>query len=90
MNKYYFTFGSDEHQPYYGGWIEVIAASEHLAIDAFKFFYPNPRNIDLINCAGIYAEKTFKKSQMYKKGNLGAYCHGTIKAKYDFVRESSR
>ena len=76
MNKYYFTFGTDENFPYQGGWVEVYAETLKEAIQKFKNKFPN-RCENIINCASYYTEKQFKKSGMLE-GNLGKKCHKTI------------
>ena len=76
---YYFTFGTDGH-PFDGGWIEVVANDQIEAEHFFKKQYPNPRNRELLNCAGIYTEREFKRTSMYIKGNFGEKCHGVFYA----------
>lgn len=79
FQKYYFTFGSDERFPYHGGWVIIEAANESMARDLFQTIYPN-RHENTLNCAWVYSEDAFKKTDMYKKNdNLGFACHGHFK-----------
>lgn len=80
VHKYYFTFGSNEHYPYQGGWVEIVAPDQNCAISIFKALYPNPidGHEDILNCCSIYHEKQFKTLKMYTNGNLGARCHEII------------
>lgn len=79
MNKYYITFGS-EGQVFKGGWVEIFADSEIEARDKFEDYYPDSLTQDgFLRFAASYDEETFKKTKMYKNGNLGNKCHEIIK-----------
>lgn len=78
MKNYYFTFGNDKNQPFRGGWVIVKAVSQNAAIKVFNVYFPNRKNSQICNCAIVYNESEFKKTQMYKSGNFGRRCHGII------------
>lgn len=79
FQKYYFTFGSDEAFPYYGGWVIIEAANEIMARDLFAIIFPNRRH-NTLNCAWVYTEEKFKQTDMYKKNdNMGSACHAHFK-----------
>ncbi len=44
----------------------------------FKLFFPCEKNDETVNCAFIYNESEFKKTEMYRKDNFGKRCHGII------------
>ena len=76
--RFYFTFGTKGTQPYYGGWVEVIAENRNEACDKFRNKYPN--HYDCINCAFIYSQEEWDKTGMSKTGkNCGYGCHEVIK-----------
>ena len=77
MNKFYFTYGTDEGYPFEGGWTMVIAPDEAAAVQVFRIYHPNREGSDFVNCACIYGE-TFEQSESYKTGNFGGYCHEII------------
>lgn len=77
--KFYYTFGTNEKQPYCGGWVEVIANSIALADKVYSEKFPDIRP-GVLNCAGRYTEQEFQKTGFKEKGNLGAFCHCTIDA----------
>lgn len=77
MNSYYYTFGSDEKFPFYGGWVLIHADTRQIADEVFQKFYPSrePDNT-LLNCSFVYTEEEFKKTTMYKKqNNYDNACH---------------
>jgi hypothetical protein len=74
---FYFTYGSDEKYPFYGGWTLVNAFDIESAIAIFQIFHPDITP-NIINCAFIYDEDEFNKTDFLKKGNLGYYCHEEI------------
>ena len=74
MPKFYFTYGTSRQYDYQGGWTEVEAPSRSAAIAAFRAYHPN-RRIGVLNCADVYCEDYFLKTDMFTEGNLGAYCH---------------
>ena len=77
--KYYFTYGIDDKYPFKGGWTEVSAPTEQLAVLIFTMMHPKPKNKSLYNAAAMYNEKAFNRTDMSKNGNHGQYCHETIK-----------
>lgn len=40
MNKFFYTFGSDEKFPYQNGWVEVHAADWNEAHEKFRARFP--------------------------------------------------
>ena len=56
MNKFYFTFGSDENYPYQNTYLIVVALTLKKAIEVFQKKYPN-RQSGAVNCAFWYTEK---------------------------------
>lgn len=74
MEKFYFTFGSDEAFPYKGGWVEILAEDRGQAKEIFKAEYPNRPGSCCLNYAFNYSEEKFLKSGMLD-GNRGAKCH---------------
>ena len=78
MRSYYFTFGNDSSQPFYGGWIIVKAKNMECAEEIFKLYFPCAKNDETVNCAFVYSEWEFKKTKMYSSDNFGKRCHGII------------
>ena len=76
MNKYFYTFGTADYFPHYGGWVEVMADDWGWADTKFTDFYP--LHNDMINCAFRYTESEFQATGMHKTGNIGNYCHKRI------------
>jgi len=75
--KFYFTFGSSETQPYYGGWVEVIAENRNTAYEKFRAKHPD--HDGSVNCAFVYSQDEWDKTGMAKAGsNLGNGCHEII------------
>ena len=74
MAKYFFTFGTDEEFPFYGGWVEIESGNEFMARRVFSAHYPN-RDNGCLNCAFVYPEAQFKGTRMYAEGNFGVRCH---------------
>lgn len=60
MQKYYFTFGSDEKFPYQNGFIEVRAESYVDAVRVFRDNVPD-RTKDVLNCSDVYDQEQWKK-----------------------------
>lgn len=77
MNKFYFTFGSDECFPYQYGWVEVMADDLSQAVDKFNNRF-GVRIEGVINCAFFYTEQEFKRTSMFVNGNGGIRCHEII------------
>ena len=75
MKKYYYTFGA-EGQPYYGGWVMVVADSWDEADE--KFIAQYPLKDGFINCAFRYTEEAFLNTGMQENGNLGSFCHEVL------------
>lgn len=80
MAKFYYTYGTNEHHPFNGGWTEINADSRDIADKIFGIFHPNsPGKENYLNCAFIYDEKTFRNTEMGKRNcNLGAGCQECI------------
>lgn len=76
MEKFYFTFGTSEQFPYYGGWVEVLAPDYHTAVATFRAKYPDIHE-GIVNCSDIYTSAQFEKSEM-TDGNFGAFCHEVL------------
>lgn len=77
MKSFFFTYGTDKGYPFCGGWTQVNAPSREAACAAFKAIHPC-RTGNLLNCASVYDEATFKATDMYAMCNLGARCHEVI------------
>ena len=78
LQKFYFTFGVDEHYPFRGGWVEIYAENLSKAQQIFKLYYPHPDDNEILNCSDYYTEEQFKNSLMIENGNFGAECHAII------------
>lgn len=76
MAKYYFTYGTDG-QPFCGGWTEVEADDSHIACVAFRAYHPD-KTEGILNCAYVYTEEQFEKTEMYCTDNFGYRVHETI------------
>lgn len=76
MQKFYFTYGSSSKFPYQDGWTEVIAKNKKDAIELFHRVHP--RTNGWINCAFLYSEEDFMKTEMYLLGSFGVYAHEII------------
>lgn len=74
--KFYFTYGSDDRHPFKGGWTEVTADNQRMALAAFSAVHPKVD--DQPNYASMYSEDMFIATSMYKNDNFGARCHETI------------
>lgn len=77
--KIFYTFGSDECFPFYGGWVEVEAPSMKEAHAIFREHYPD-RMQGILNCSNYYTEAQFRESSMPDTGNRGAFCHRRLRA----------
>lgn len=88
MEKFYFTYGIEGH-PFCGGWTVVTAPDMDSAVDIFKIFHPSKHG-DLVNCAGIYTEKYFCKTDMSRTGNMGAFAVEEISLARTVLDESRR
>lgn len=77
--KVYYTYGSDERYPFYGGWVEVEADNMKQAHALYRAAYPD-REPGILNCADYYTEEQFRRTGMMETGNRGAYCHRVIRA----------
>ena len=63
LQKFYFTYGSDDVQPYCGGWTVVWAPNYHMACQAFRAVHPD-RIPNVLNCASVYNASEFEKTKM--------------------------
>ncbi|MCI8921144.1 MAG: hypothetical protein HFE88_04625 [Acutalibacter sp.] len=78
MPKFYFTYGIDPAYPFQGGWTEITAQDRPMACAIFRKFHPDRKgSCGLLNCADIYNENEFLKSELVA-GNYGADCHERI------------
>lgn len=75
--KVFYTFGSDERFPFYGGWVEIEAENMKQAHAIFRACYPD-RKPGILNCSDYYTETQFNESDMSNTGNRGAFCHRKI------------
>lgn len=73
MERFYFTFGTSEQFPFYGGWVEVLAPNYNAAVKTFRAKHPDIHE-GIVNCSDIYTAAQFERSEM-ADGNLGASCH---------------
>lgn len=78
MKSFFFTYGTDEKYPFYGGWTRVNAPDRHTACGLFKLVHPCRDNVHLLNCASVYDEEQFHKTEMYESGNFDRRCHEVI------------
>ena len=70
MQKFYYTFGSDEHYPYSGGYVVIEAADIKVAHTIFRAYFPD-RTPGVLNCADYYDEAAFARTGMAEGGNRG-------------------
>ncbi|MDO4327702.1 MAG: hypothetical protein Q4E24_17040 [bacterium] len=75
--KVFYTYGSDEKYPFYGGWVEVEADNMKQAHALYRAAYPD-REPGILNCADYYTEEQFNRTDMPEVGNRGAFCHRKI------------
>ena len=70
MDKFYFTFGTDERFPYQRGqYVMVEADSEYAARELFKAVHPN-REHRCLNCADVYTQSEWDTVPMSETGVL--------------------
>lgn len=81
--KFYFTYSTDG-QPFVGGWSEVEAPNGHAACAAFRAYHPD-KTEGLLNCSSVYDQERFERTEMYRVGNFGAYCHEVITLRREFT-----
>lgn len=79
-NNYYFTYGTWEGFPYYGGWTRVIAQNKDEAIQLFRKVHPDTENGNFCY-AFSYDEDAFIATGMNVAGNFGNFEHETIELK---------
>ena len=77
MKPYYFTFGTGEEYPFYGGWVKVMANDRGDACEKYRARFPD-RDEGFVNCAFIYSEPEFTQTRMAASGNYGFFCHEII------------
>ena len=68
--RLYFTYGTSEKMPFKGGWSIAEGKSYEECLALYKLVHPQ-EDPDCICCAFMYTEEEFKKTIMYKEGNLG-------------------
>lgn len=66
LKPFYFTYGTDEHFPYQGGWTIVLAPDRHSACELFIHVHPS-RYKQAVNCSCIYTQEQFEQTEMYKQ-----------------------
>ena len=77
--RFFFTFGTSDDYPFYGGWVEVFADTRETAIEKFRTKYPDLHE-NTVNCAFIYSEAEWNKTSMAKYGsNQGFGCQDVIR-----------
>lgn len=76
MKDFYFTYGTSSLFPFQGGWTRVTAPTLKIACRVFNAIHET--NEVFLNCCDYYTAEAFKKSKMYKDGNLGAKEHEHI------------
>ena len=69
LEKFYFTYGSDDVQPYCGGWTEVWAPNYQMACQAFRAVHPD-RIPNILNCSSVYSAREFEKTKMFSRAQL--------------------
>lgn len=74
MNRFFYTFGSDERFPFQGGWVEVQAENLLEAHKIFRSYYPD-RTPGCLNCSDYYTEFIFNAENFPAEGNRGRFCH---------------
>lgn len=74
----FYTFGTDRRYPYQGGWVAVEEPTVEATHRIFRAFYPD-RVPGVLNCADYYTEEEFARTDMCAGGNIGRYCHKTLK-----------
>lgn len=74
MANFYFTYGTNKNFPFRGGWTEITAPDVSAACHIFRAVHPD--KIDgILNCADIYSEESFRKTNMYlENNNFGIGC----------------
>ena len=75
LTPFVFTYGSNDSYPYFGGWSVIYAKSRSDACDIHKGKYGLYKDGYLGNFAFCYSADEFEKTEMWKTGNLGNYCH---------------
>ena len=73
MSTYFFTYGTDDGMPYYGGWTEIEAPDAHTACELFRAYHPDKKE-GFLNCSLVYSKDSFDKTEMPKTGNFGKFC----------------
>ena len=78
MEKFYFTYGTDRGYPFRGGWTIINAPNIEAAIKMFQAIHPSRPGSNCLNCADYYTAEKFEKTDCFKTGNFGEYCHEEI------------
>lgn len=76
MARFYFTYGISGH-PFMGGWTVVFADDIDAACLAFRAYHPDKIE-GVLNCAFVYDNEQFEKTEMPQKGNFGYRCREVI------------
>lgn len=61
MERFYFTFGSDQGFPYQNTYLIVLAETKSDAVRKFRAKYPD-RHKNTINCAFVYSQEQWEGS----------------------------
>jgi len=78
QKTYYYTFGTDDTQPYQKGWVEVQAENRLQSDFLFRMRHPD-RYPGALNCASVYDQEQFKRVfESYKASPDWCICHETI------------
>lgn len=77
---FYFTFGSDPKMPYQGGWIVIYAENRVHAQSKFSDYFRESAWIrpGTLAYAFDYTAEEFRKTNMWRTGNMGQYLHNVI------------
>ena len=84
MPDFYFTYGSAENYPFYGGWTKITAPSINMAIDRFNRVHPSVTGC--LNCANYYTKKEFNATSMPTNGNFRAFEHEHITVDIEYQK----
>lgn len=76
MNKFFYTFGSDEKFSYQNGWVEVHAANWEEVHEKFRAHFPD-RHSNCLNCAFFYSEEQWRQMDPEHKWH-GYSCNEVI------------
>lgn len=84
MNKFYYTFGTDEGFPFKAGWIIMYANTRQEANMKFRTLFPD-RHEGTLNCSFVYNEARWAEMDPEHTWT-GWKCYGTYGAIPPYVR----